>query len=301
MSPDSAARIILISVLAVHLILLAVFILYSRSRMYLGVSYYVFAFFVPVFGPLAGILMVSLVKKKKNYAYFDEIVNGIMPDSYDLRLNSNDYVAAEEILLVNGGYDRRKTMLSLLNSNVRKYLDIIKLASYNEDVETSHYATTTIMQIQNDFQNDLGRYRDIVLSGDANESELRDFTGILNEYLSSGIMDEKLLTRYRLMLKSAGKDATEKYGCYDLADIYIGNLVKLGEIAEAISLSDSIIAANLASEKVIRQRVELFILSGDKPGLVKFLRSPAITDMALSFDMKQNVSFWLEDSENEKE
>ena len=56
-------------------------------------------------------------------------------------------VPLEEALIVNDSSQRRSLVMSILNDNPSRYIDVLSQARLNEDVEVAHYAATALAQI----------------------------------------------------------------------------------------------------------------------------------------------------------
>jgi hypothetical protein len=108
-------------------------------------------------------------------------------------------VPLEEAILIDDVKMRRKFMLETLYEDPLKYLDILMLAKNNEDVETSHYATTTISHAQRAFQVSI---QELAIAVDRNPDDivlLDQYIETLGKYIESGLLEEHLLTNLRFV------------------------------------------------------------------------------------------------------
>jgi hypothetical protein len=111
----------------------------------------------------------------------------------------SDLVPLEEAVLINDVKVRRKSMLETLYGDSSKYLDVLNIAKYNEDIETSHYATTTISKAQKDFQLSVQKHA-IDVERHPDDPEILDiYLEILRKYIQSGLLEENLLRNLRLV------------------------------------------------------------------------------------------------------
>jgi len=78
------------------------------------------------------------------------------------------------------------------------YLDVLLTARYNDDVETAHYATTTISKAQRDFQLRIQEYLVHIESNPDDIKALDELINLLGEYINSGLLEDYLLTRQRI-------------------------------------------------------------------------------------------------------
>ena len=111
-------------------------------------------------------------------------------------------IPLEEALLINDYKTRRELILDTLYDDPMKYLDILMVARHNEDVETSHYATTVISNAQRNFQLNIQRLS-YEVNQNPNDLELLDkYISALNGYIQSGLLEEYLLKNQRITLSN---------------------------------------------------------------------------------------------------
>lgn len=114
-----------------------------------------------------------------------------------------DLVPLEEAILIDDVKVRRRSMLETLYTDPFKYLDVINVAKYNDDIETSHYATTTIAKAQKDFQLAIQKHA-LEVERHPNDSQvLDDYIEILRKYIYSGLLEEHLLRNLRIVYAKA--------------------------------------------------------------------------------------------------
>lgn len=111
---------------------------------------------------------------------------------------TGDIVPLEEAILIDDPKNRRKFMLQTLYEDPLKYLDILMLAKNNDDVETSHYATTTIANTQRQFHLATQNLAAVVQKHPENIQALDEYIETLEKYIVSGLLEEHLLRNMRL-------------------------------------------------------------------------------------------------------
>ena len=60
-------------------------------------------------------------------------------------------VPLEEALLINKPGVRRELIMDVLNDDPEEYMDILKQARMNEDVEVVHYAITAMVELSKEY------------------------------------------------------------------------------------------------------------------------------------------------------
>ncbi len=123
----------------------------------------------------------------------DEILWVTLKSSHE----KSDLVPLEEAVLINDVKVRRRSMLETLYGDPVKYLEVLNTAKYNEDIETSHYATTTISKAQKDFQLSLQNYASEVERYPDDPAILDAYIEIIGKYIQSGLLEENLLHNLR--------------------------------------------------------------------------------------------------------
>jgi hypothetical protein len=97
-------------------------------------------------------------------------------------------VPFDEIMLLSNDQSRRDVMMHILRRDPFLYLEVLKTAKVSTDVEVTHYATTTIMEIQRDL--------DIAMQAaeeayDANPDDVdaaNKLISVLKSYIDTGLL-----------------------------------------------------------------------------------------------------------------
>ena len=76
----------------------------------------------------------------------------------DTGADSETMVPLEEALIVNDAKMRRNLLLDILHRNPEEYLKTLENAMDSDDVEVTHYATTTVLEIQSEYEQQLQEY-----------------------------------------------------------------------------------------------------------------------------------------------
>lgn len=158
---------------------------------------------IPIFGPLVALMiefMIFFGKQGSRSVDMERLAldNDILWTTLRSFHERGDLVPLEEAVLIDEVKVRRKSMLETLYADPSKYLDVLKIAKYNEDIETSHYATTTISKAQKDFQLSIQKHA-IEVERHPNDVEVLDiYIEMLRKYIQSGLLEENLLKNIRL-------------------------------------------------------------------------------------------------------
>lgn len=160
-------------------------------------------FFVPLAGPIFALVVEWLnfsgKQGDKELEMFPVYLDGdILWKSLKSFNEDKNIVPLEEAMLVNDFTTRRRIMLDALYDDPMKYLEVLLIARYNDDIETTHYATTMISHAEKKFQISLQKYAVAVESDSENIELLNDYIETLEKYIKSDLLEEHLLKNQRI-------------------------------------------------------------------------------------------------------
>jgi len=281
-------------ILGMHLLLFAYAAVYGvLSRKGLRVSHYAWMFLVPVFGPVTGWMLMRAVGKKppgmewilRNEKHKEAILH---------RMPVIDMVPLEEALLMNDPHKRRNLMMNILRSDPMQYLDLLLIARFNDDTETAHYATATIMELQRQFQLEI-QQRQAELNRDESDFEKhREYVKFLSTYCESGLLEGQLLRRQRLVLKKALESAMKMKDDLALFTIMIHNSLALNEAAEAKSTAEALMAKWPLQESSWLESMRVFVETHDQSGMQALLQKMQKTQVDFTSKGREQMLFWTE-------
>jgi len=191
---------------------------------------------IPFFGFLSALTadMVTLSNKYKEDPDPNETLSlseDIYWKSIKQREEAQNIVPLEEALIINDRQTRKKLILEMLLDDPMKNIDILLLARENNDVDTAHYANTTIAKIQRDFQLQVQQLA-VEHEADPDNLGLLDrYIETLGNFIESGLSEAFLLKRQRvafadLLDKKISLDGWDKetllkkiHNCLALKDI----------------------------------------------------------------------------------
>ena len=160
-------------------------------------------FLVPIFGPLAAFIIEWVHRSGKEAVDLDLLMpliedEDIIWNTIKHDQESGDIIPLEEALLIDEPAIRRSMMLKALYDDPLKYLDVLRVAAHNNDVETAHYATTTISNEQRKFQLQIQKASAAYISHPENEELLNKYIHQIEQFIKSGLLEEYLLHNQRI-------------------------------------------------------------------------------------------------------
>lgn len=298
---------VLLIVLAIHYffaIIYSLFIYFNKTR--LRKEFIIPLLFLPVFG-IATALMIELINSKKKqedqalalYKLFlddDVYWEGIEGGKED-----ENIVPLEEAMLLNDDKVRRQIMLNILYDDPQKYLDVLIIACKNEDIETAHYASTTISKIQREFQLEIQKLS-VAIENDQNNDLLLDaYINTLENYIESGVLEDYLLHRQRLIYSQA-LDQKLKKNNKDQATIIkkIHNSLQLKDPVTAYETSNLLRINWPLEEQTWIETVRVCVESRDKNNLNETIAEMNKTKIDWTKQGRELVSPWISGVVNEK-
>ena len=219
------------------------------------------------------------VHKPKAYSelYIDEDFHAdnyrILKDvDYEKEAN---YVSMEEALSIGSFEYRRKMIMQLLEEkDTMQYLDILQSALQNEDTETSHYASTVIMELQRIVQEDLIKIERQYEINPKEHENASAWENLLYEVLCSNLYDE--FNKKRYFIKYA--DVSNKILEEEMPDeIFFQHKIHILLIeknyTEVQILCERYLECYPHSEDAILCRMEGYIQARDMDGMKVFLQN----------------------------
>ena len=228
------------SFLIVHLICVGIygFLIFSGISRHRR-EFIAILLFIPVFGFIAALAVELYYKIAGSKQEPIEISNLTLDEDIywkpvKVRQEETDLVPLEEAISINDTATRRKLMLESLYDNPTKYIDVLMEARRNDDIETVHYASTTISKIQRDFQLEIQRLSVEVENNPDDIALLDQYIETIQQYIDCDILEDYLLNRQRLLFNEALLKRTNQAGIdKEILIKKINNNIALGDYQAA--------------------------------------------------------------------
>lgn len=210
---------------------------------------------------------------------------------YDEEVNTVPMVEALKM----GDYSFRRKMVvdTLREEDTLEYINMLKTALLNEDAETSHYASSVIMDIQGKIQAALTRHEEAFLDDPDNVENALAYEEELYRLIKSGIYEQRNLKKYYIKYKSVSDQllAAEEVpeSCYHHR-IDIDFETEAMEHAEKICEAYS--EAYPASEEMVVDNLKLCIKLHDRQKMDDFMAKLKKMPVMLTAYSLQYVRFF---------
>ena len=211
------------------------------------------------------------------------------------RQEENNLVPLEEAILINDTMIRRKLMLESLYDNPSKYIDILMIARKNDDIETVHYASTTISKIQRDFQLEIQRLAVAIEKEPDNLEILDEYIEVVQNYINSNILEDYLLKHQRILFDNILSKRLE-FGKNNKEVLFkkIENNLALKNFPAALHDSRTLQKTYPDDEQVWIQALQVCVESKDQQKLQETIDEIKNLNIVWTNTGRKVISTWLE-------
>jgi len=211
------------------------------------------------------------------------------------REEAQNIVPLEEALLINDRQTRKKLILEMLLDDPMKNINILLLARENNDVDTAHYANTTIAKIQRNFQLQVQQLSVEHEADPENSSILNRYIEILGNFIESGLSEAFLLKRQRiayadLLEKKISLDGWDKKTL--LKKIY--NCLALKDINTAIEANEILKKNYPDDEQTWINALQISVAGHDAVRLEKTIDEINSREISWSSSGKEQINTWVQ-------
>lgn len=204
-----------------------------------------------------------------------------------------DVVPLEEALFVNDAKTRRSLMLNLLHNEPLRHMRLLKTACLNGDMEVAHYAATTIMEVQREFDLTVQKMDRLPDRGKADPCEPEKELGLFDGYISSGLLDGHSLKRIRMRYdKLLAGEIALKPDDRKLRLAFAQNKIELKEYEEAEAEITRILERWPSDEEIWLLGVRLAVERQDKRRLDSWMARMDRACPHWSPQGKEIIRFW---------
>lgn len=253
--------------------------------------------------PLAGVVFwkfVDYFSSRHGEAQMDELYlgnNGLLDDLSLLRpVNWEEEINKEPAVdtLQMGDYHLRRKMImdTLKKDDTEDYLEVLKEALSNEDTETSHYASTVIMDLQKGIQEKLIEKERQLQKEPDNVAFKEELEKELFCLIQSGAFDESTMKGYCLRYQEI---SDELLSASKPKDIWYHNRIavdlKTGENSHARDTAKAFVKAWPDREEAVTDMIQVCIKLKDRTLLDQFLAGLKQMPVVLTSQSLQYIRF----------
>ena len=268
-------------------------------------------FFIPVFGFLCLFVLewesrgdqeskreVGIEKLKIN----DEIHRSILMEEEPAR---DLIVPLQEALLINDASTRRQLIMDILYHDTGEYVDVLNKARMNDDVEVVHYATTAMVELQKDYEEQLKTEREAWEEEKDSPALSGVYLRTLEAYIDSGLLEgnmkrSRLLELDELLEYKIRHDDNTEEEELSLYRRRFDNSLSLEEYTAADICAEHVLNKWPQMEEGYLMNIRLGIQRRERERIGRMLGLIEDRKIYLSPDARKTVEFWKDDNGRQK-
>ncbi|MDD3213123.1 MAG: hypothetical protein PHY64_05595 [Eubacteriales bacterium] len=282
----------LIMLLALH-ILVTISVVSSAPKGRLNTApIFLWMFLLPGVGLLTGWLLLHPGQEKPPEGEWLRQQRDMNQNMVAWSSQNAEVVPLEEALLMNDPRKRRVMIMNMLRADPKKYRDVLLVARFNDDPETAHYATATLMEMQRQLQMDIQRYQQR-LKGELNsEPAWDDYLNTLNEFCQSGFTEGQALRRQRLVLAKALREALSRWEKPEWFSMGVRNDLALGQGQEAWGKARRMLTNWPHEECSWLEMMRVCVQTHDQAGMRALLMEARETPVDWTGAGRERLQYW---------
>ena len=194
-------------VVLIHLIVcIVIFLLMKQGKIKSSMVVYPAVVLVPICGLVLLVIEEYRVRnttpKERQVGVESFKISDIRYKRIEVDDDSNETITVplEEAISVNNASVRRKLMMDILHRNPEEYIELLQMTRTADDTELTHYATTTMMEIQNKYELEIHKLSEEIKENPKELQVLKKYRKVLLKYIDSGLISGKILEIYRAQL-----------------------------------------------------------------------------------------------------
>jgi len=224
---------------------------------------------LPIIG-LAGALIVSRRIDEVLETPVDKLYRRVENEALSVtkgKAELETVVPFDEVLLLSNDQTRREVMMHILRRDPFQYLEMLKAAKVSSDVEVTHYATATIMEIQRDLDITMQKAEEAFRSNPDDIDAANRFISALSSYINTGLLLENRMLQLRYQLSEILEHKLSLFPKSRSAHLQlVDNEINLGNYTHAAEVAADMRDKWPADEKSWLTGLHVCMAAGDAAG-----------------------------------
>lgn len=228
----------------------------------------------------------------KDDGFFEDDLSVLKAIDQEAEMN---HVPMEEALSMNNYDFRRKRVMETLNfSDAMSYMGVLRMAMENEDSETSHYASSIIMLLQEQMQTSLQKKSYAWEQNKADRAAGCQYETELYRLLSGELMDAQSLHRYHIAYAQLSDELLGVEKPEEMLLQHRGEIaMAAGDLSAAAQVIERYLSLYPHSEEAVYQKIMLCIRTRDRSALQEFCNSLSERPVALTRRVLDYIRFFI--------
>ncbi|WP_054742515.1 hypothetical protein [Cellulosilyticum ruminicola] len=203
-------------------------------------------------------------------------------------------VAVSEALVLNDTKIKKEVLIGVLREDKTKYIETLKGALKDKDIEASHYAAVALIDIKDDFQEEMDKCIEGLKQNPNDVAMLIAYEAVLEKSILSGLYETKRLKQLEeiysnLLIKLIAMEINT----YKYYHSKIKCEMRLKQFKRAYTDCMAFKEAYEESEEPYLCLMEYYYLIKDYSGLCSVIEEIKASSITLSRTGIQNMRFWL--------
>jgi len=277
-----------IVLIAIHLLACAVWFYFIMGLKKDALVLLIPVIFLPIIGLLSAWISIRKIQEEKEtpvsklYRLSDKEIAPVSAGRPEL----DTVLPFDEVLLLTNDQSRREVMMHFLRRDPFMYLEMLKVAKVSTDVEITHYATTTIMEIQRDLDIAMQKAEKAYFENPDDLEPVNRFIQTLISYIDTGLLLENRMVQLRHQLSEV---LEHKLAIFENSrsahlllvenEIQLGNYGRASEVSKAMcekwpthedswlmGLHVCMVSGNAVDKAAISEKIKTIPISWSRAG-----------------------------------
>lgn len=235
-------KTVLFVALALHAascIVITIFV--KLKRLKVPASFLPVLYFVPLWGEISVLACHRLKTSGRDgclkpgleqVGVGEEVFRSLIPEPE----KDSAVIPLEEALLLNDSGIKRSMILDILSKQPEEYMQLLKEARENDDVEVVHYATTAMSELSKEYDLKLQRLEAAYASNQENDEILKEYADFLKEYIEKDMAQGQFLVMQRNQYSLLLQKLIDRHGAFSAYKEKVENELELENYEESARL-----------------------------------------------------------------
>lgn len=201
-------------------------------------------------------------------------------------------IPLEEALLLNDSGIKRSMILDILSKQPEEYMNLLKKARGNDDVEVVHYATTAMSELSKEYDLKLQKLEAAYAANQEDEFLLEEYAAFLKEYIDKDMAQGQFLVMQRNQYSFLLQRLIDRTGSFDAYREKVENELELENYAESARLLGEMEETWGDAEEYWLLKIRHFAQQMEGNKVKEILEDIRKRNLYLTAEGKSIVEFW---------
>lgn len=218
----------------------------------------------------------------------EEIFQSLIPEQEE----DSAVIPLEEALLLNDSGIRRSMILDILSKQPEEYMNLLKKARENEDVEVVHYATTAMSELSKEYDLKLQKLEAAYLANQDDAELLKEYCDFLKEYIDKEMAQGQFLLMQRNQYSLLLQRLIDRFGSMEFYAEKVENELAMENYEESARLLEEMEKKWDHMEEYWLLKIRHFAQQMEGMKVKEVLKEIEQKNLYLTAEGKSVVEFW---------